>query len=231
MLLSAFRTSFILVKTLRIVPYRICLKTIKHVNVNSTTIVRFYCCGGWICKQCRDESDAKCREEDLMKCIVANVLFVSQQLQLGIWYSVEDSGSSFFATDKEKGLQFIKQAADQRDPEALLLTALKYRTGTHELERDKSKYFYYLIEASAADLRFPDLRRILGLVYDRQNNENMNITTLAASKGDAKACDMLGEYFSSADCGLTKSLILAKHYSEKSLEDESFDSILEVLYT
>jgi len=47
-----------------------------------------------------------------MKCIVANVLFVSQQIQLGIWYSGEDSGSSFFATDKEKG--FIKQAADSR---------------------------------------------------------------------------------------------------------------------
>ena len=25
--------------------------------------IRFYCCDGWICKQCRDESDAKCREE------------------------------------------------------------------------------------------------------------------------------------------------------------------------
>lgn len=48
------------------------------------------------------------------------------QLQLGIWYSGENSGTSFFATDKEKGLQFIKQAADQRDPEALLLMALKY---------------------------------------------------------------------------------------------------------
>jgi len=69
----------------------------------------------------------------------------------------------------------------------------------------------------------------LGLVYDRQNNENMNLhytTTLAASKGDAKACGMLGEYFSSADCGLTRSLILAKHYSEKSLEDEKFDSMI-----
>ena len=27
----------------------ICLETIKHVN--STTLVRFYCCGGWICRQ------------------------------------------------------------------------------------------------------------------------------------------------------------------------------------
>ena len=50
-------------------------------------------------------------------------------------------------------------------------------------------------------------------------------TTLAASKGDAKACGMLGEYFSSADCGLTRSLILAKHYSEKRLQDECFGSI------
>ena len=30
--------------------------------------------------------------------------------------------------------------------------ALKCRRGTHEFERDESKYFYYLKEASAADL-------------------------------------------------------------------------------
>eukprot|EP00984_Skeletonema_dohrnii_P016627 scaffold7433_cov72-Skeletonema_dohrnii-CCMP3373.AAC.1 len=93
-----------------------------------------------------------------------------------------------------KGLQFIKQAADQRVPaEALLLMALKGFGCRSRIHR-RTKYF-------------------LGLVYDRPNNENMNLhytATLAASKGDAKACGMLGEYF------LTKSLILAKYYSEKS---------------
>ena len=53
----------------------------------------------------------------------------------------------------------------------------------------------------------------------------LHYITLAASQGDSTACCLLGGYFTNADCGLPKSLILAKHYSEKSLEVDSFDSI------
>jgi len=51
----------------------------------------------------------------------------------------------------------------------------------------------------------------------------LHYITLAASQGNSTACGILGQYFSSAEwcpCGLTKSLILAKHYSKMSLEED-----------
>jgi len=49
-------------------------------------------------------------------------------------------------------MQFIKQAADQRWPDALFEMAMAHRGET--LERDESKYMYYLKEA--ANLGHPD---------------------------------------------------------------------------
>eukprot|EP00985_Skeletonema_marinoi_P019784 scaffold11482_cov103-Skeletonema_marinoi.AAC.3 len=140
------------------------------------------------------------------------------QTQIGMWYLGEESGSNFFAFDEEKGLQFLKQAADQRDSDALLEMALAYSEKT--LKWDESKYMYYLKEA--ADLGHPGAQRMLGLAYESSNDEKtrLHYITLAASQGDAVACYTLGAYFMCVECGLTKSLILAKHYSEKSLEDD-----------
>ena len=122
-------------------------------------------------------------------------------------------GVNGFALDKEKGLKFIKQAADQRDPEAL------FAYSGETLERDKSKYMYYLKDA--ADLGHTEAQQELALTYSTHEKEKrLHYTTLAASQGDAKACGILGAYFIYAECGLTKSLVLAKHYCEKNLEDE-----------
>ena len=112
----------------------ICLETIKHVN--RMTIKRLFCCGGWICKQCgferiKDEEEGLadkfsgkctlCRESipdanDHKKIMTltsnhANKGRAWAQANVGTWYL---RGMHDFALDKEKGLQFIKQAADQR---------------------------------------------------------------------------------------------------------------------
>eukprot|EP00984_Skeletonema_dohrnii_P013427 scaffold5570_cov87-Skeletonema_dohrnii-CCMP3373.AAC.3 len=216
----------------------ICLETIKHVNF--MTIIRFYCCGGWICRQCSDEREAKykaekfdemfhgrcplCRERipdanDHKKTRTITAKHANKgrawaQTYIGTCYL---RGMNGFALDKKKGLQFLKQAADQRDPEALFAIAFVYKEET--LERDESKCVYYLKEA--ADLGHTDAQQELALTYSTHEKEKrLHYTTLAASQGDAKACDMLGAHFMYAECGLTKSLVLAKHYCEKNLEDE-----------
>jgi|SaaInl74LU_5_DNA_1037368.scaffolds.fasta_scaffold08578_2 TPR repeat protein len=98
------------------------------------------------------------------------------------------------------------------------MTALAYEGEI--LDRDESKYVYYLKEA--ADLGHQGAQGTLGLAYNRQKEDktSLHYITLAASQGDPKACGTLGSYFLNAECGLSKSLILAKHYSEKSLEDD-----------
>eukprot|EP00985_Skeletonema_marinoi_P010947 scaffold5153_cov100-Skeletonema_marinoi.AAC.1 len=222
----------------------ICLETIKHVN--NTTTSRFFCCGGFTCKKCSEERKAKGKEEGFdemyrAKCPLCrermpkegefkkvNSLVLEHankgrawaQMHVGIKYF---HGVNGYDLDKERGLKLIEESADQRDPDGLLQLACVCKGET--LERDESKYVHYLKEA--ADLGHPRAQRLLALTYERQDNEKMllHYITLAASQGDSIACCLLGGYFTNADCGLPKSLILAKHYSEKSLEVDSFDSI------
>jgi TPR repeat protein len=95
---------------------------------------------------------------------------------------------------------------------------LTYKEGT--LERDESKYIQYLKEA--AILGQPGAQEELATAYNRRNNEQEQIlhyATLAASHGNSRACGMLGHFFMRAECGLTESLILGKHYSEMYFED------------
>eukprot|EP00984_Skeletonema_dohrnii_P021943 scaffold11070_cov164-Skeletonema_dohrnii-CCMP3373.AAC.2 len=217
----------------------ICLETIKHVN--ATKIRRFYCCGGFTCKQCCDEHEAKYSAEgfDEMyrgKCPLCRAKIPREgdskeigtkllkhankgrawaQMKLGSWYS---TGTNGFALDRQKGLQLLEQAADQRYPDALFMMALAY--SGEILERDESKYMYYLKEA--ADLGQQGAQKELATAYNRQNNEEektIHYATLAASQNMSAACGMLGHLFMRAECGLTESLILAKHYSEKYFED------------
>ncbi|KAK1736815.1 hypothetical protein QTG54_012263 [Skeletonema marinoi] len=65
MLSSAFRTSYILLKTLR---------TARYVLRRSHLL---FCCGGLICKQYSDERAAKYKSE-ILTCIVANAHFVGK---------------------------------------------------------------------------------------------------------------------------------------------------------
>mmetsp|Transcript_4118 Transcript_4118/g.5338 ORF Transcript_4118/g.5338 Transcript_4118/m.5338 type:complete len:201 (-) Transcript_4118:420-1022(-) len=128
------------------------------------------------------------------------------------------NGVNSFALDKEKRLQSIKQAADQRDPDGLFEMALTCKEGT--LERNESRYMHYLKEA--ANLGQQDAQEELATAYNRRNNEQEQIlhyATLAASHGNSRACGMLGHFFMRAECGLTESLILGKHYSEMYFED------------
>jgi len=197
----------------------ICLETVKHVN--SKTTIRFGCCGGVTCKQCGDEREAKykaekidemfhgrcalCRERRIpdandhkeigtMILKHANKGRAWAQTHIGTCYL---RGVNGYDLDKKKGLQFIKQAADQRWPDALFEMAMAHRGET--LERDESKYMYYLKEA--ANLGHPDAQRMLGINDNRQEDENMYLhyITLAASQGNSTACGILGQYFSSAE--------------------------------
>ena len=217
----------------------ICLETIKHVN--STTITRLFCCGGWICKQCsnaRKDKDKEGASDEMYrdKCPLCREEFPNEgdykelgtralehsnkgkawaQMYFGARYL---NGIHDFSLDEKKGLKLIEEAADQRDPDALFMLALEYNIG-EKLERDESKYMYYLKEA--ANLGFSDAQRMMGITYDGQKDDNimhLHYITLAASQGDSKACGMLGAHFMNAECGLTKSLVLAKHYCEKNLE-------------
>eukprot|EP00984_Skeletonema_dohrnii_P028064 scaffold17881_cov148-Skeletonema_dohrnii-CCMP3373.AAC.8 len=222
----------------------ICLETVKHVN--SKTTIRFYCCGGFTCTKCSDERMAKytaegfdemyrgkcplCREKmpiegdykeiGSMLLKHANKGKAWAQMHVGNKYF---NGRNGYDLDRERGLKLIEESADQRDPDGLLHLALALAYSGETLERDESKYVHYLKEA--ADLGHPDAQLQLALTYERQDNEKMllHYITLAASRGDSTACCLLGGYFTNADCGLPKSLILAKHYSEKSLEVDSFE--------
>ena len=117
------------------------------------------------------------------------------QAYVGIWYL---NGMRGFALDKDKGLQFIKQAADQRGPDGLIQMAMAYSGET--LECDESKYVHYSKEA--ADLGHPSAQHMLGISYKEcsNNKKHLHYTTLAASQGDSKACGMLGAYFIYAEC-------------------------------
>ena len=169
------------------------------------------------CPLCRDTlinvSDQKRENSKILEH--ANNGRAWAQSLVGTWYM---DGTYGFALDKEKGLRFKQQAADQRDPGALAEIALAYNEGD-TLERNESKYLHYMKEA--ADLGHTEAQQELALTYSTHEKEKrLHYTTLAASQGDAKACGMLGAYFIYAECGLTKSLVLAKHYCEKNLEDE-----------
>ncbi|KAK1736817.1 hypothetical protein QTG54_012262 [Skeletonema marinoi] len=102
-------------------------------------------------------------------------------------------GVNGFALDKEKGLKLIEESADQQ----------------------------------AAILGQPGAQEELATAYNfRRNNEQEQIlhyATLAASHGNSRACGVLGHFFMRAECGLTESLILGKHYSEKYFEDGRSD--------
>ena len=211
----------------------ICLETIKHVNC--MTITRFYCCGGLVCKQCSNERNKDkeeglgdkfcgkcplCREELLSASKIGNI--ISKHANKGRAWAQFDVGTCYlrgmngFALDKDKGLQLIEESADQRDPDGLLQLALLYKGGA--LEWDESKYMYYLKEA--ADLGHQSAQLQLSTIYHKCSNkkEHLHYITLAASQGDPNACGKLGAYFVHSECGLTKSLVLAKHYFEKVFE-------------
>ncbi len=175
----------------------ICLETIKHVNSN--TVSRFNCCGGWMCKQCHDEREANCKRDgfDTLrgKCPLcreeiyeiddcgnkkmrAQVLEHSNKgrawalSKLGAWYSNEMIGKVFgIPFDKEKGLDYLKQAADQRDSDAFVEMAMSFFSS----ERDESKHMYYLEQA--ADLGHPDAQRILGDVTKARMIRDVFITS------------------------------------------------------
>eukprot|EP00985_Skeletonema_marinoi_P023272 scaffold15391_cov99-Skeletonema_marinoi.AAC.1 len=215
----------------------ICLETIKHVN--STTIIRFFCCGGWICKQCSNERNAKrkaggfdemyrnkcplCREKMIRGDNHEKAKFMAlEHSNKGRAWAKSQIGSAYMGgmsglpLDREKGVQFFKEAADQRDPDGLLELAVAYNIGyTGVLERDESKYLYYLGEA--ADLGHPRAQRLLALTHDDECNCEkgyLHYITLAASNGDYKAGVSLGHSYIFAQHGLTKSYTLGKHYSD-----------------
>ncbi len=104
--------------------------------------------------------------------------------KLGAWYSNEMVGKVFgIPFDKEKGLHFLKKAADHRDSDALYEMTMSF----FPPEQDESKHVYYLKEA--ADLGHSCAQALLGDAYKRQNDDegNLHYTTLAASQGDFHA--------------------------------------------
>mmetsp|Transcript_28046 Transcript_28046/g.40098 ORF Transcript_28046/g.40098 Transcript_28046/m.40098 type:complete len:431 (+) Transcript_28046:88-1380(+) len=216
----------------------ICLETIKHVN--SETVVRFYCCGGFTCTKCGkeriDNSEIEgfdkmfrdkcplCREKmsgefKKMRTKIlehANKGRAWAQFHIGRWYSNETGKEIGIPIDKEKGLHFLKQAADQRDSDAFLEMAKMSFTSP---ERDETKRMYYLKEA--ADLGNQIAQVLLADAFNRQKDDKgrLHYITLAASQGDPNALSNLGYLFMKGECGLARSLILAKHYNGKSLKD------------
>ena len=80
------------------------------------------------------------------------------QFQIGLYHS---HGLFGFSLDEEKGLQLIKQAAEQRDSDALLELALALAYSGETLEPDEEKYMHYLKEA--ADLGHPGAQQMLGI--------------------------------------------------------------------
>ncbi len=215
----------------------ICLETIKFVN--STTTKRLFCCGGWICKQCFEERDANGEKEgfDTMfsnKCPLCRESFsvdgkeagamvlehsnkgkawAQIQIEIGLWcLDTTERKKCGLSFDEKKSRELIEQAADQGDPDALYWMAIEY--GDEEMSN-----MHYL--RKAADLGIHLAQYDLALFYDKNNEKEkyLHYITLAASQGHSKSYTALGALFIHAECGLTQSLILAKHYAGKSLED------------
>ncbi len=209
----------------------ICLETIKYLNIG--TIVRFNCCGGLTCVQCNEKRKSNvrdgvdemyqgkcplCREripgttehEEIGKNILkhANEGRAWAQMKIGMWYSDEMFGKKYgFRFDKEKAVQFLKQAADQGDSDAVMGLAFARKKAL--LDWDESKYMHYL--KMGADLGNPDAQKELSR---RDKEKFVHYTTLAVSQGDTEACAMLGYHFMAR-----KSFILAKYYTEKYIEN------------
>ena len=221
----------------------ICLETIKYVN--SETVSRFNCCGCIVCKQCTKARIATCKKEgsDEMlrnKCplcrenlfrkddysykkIGKKVLEHSNRgcawalTKVGKWHLNEVGKKFGFSFNKEKGLQLLKQAVDQRNSDALMEMADVYSGETHE-------QLYYMKEA--ANLGHRGAQYLLAKEYISQNRDIdscLHYVTLAVNEGLSIACGLLGQMFMSGECGLTISLVLAKHYFEKCLEDAEND--------
>ncbi len=193
-----------------------------------------------MCKQCADERTSNmerhgfdvnfrskcpfCREEMAIddKKVGAKILKHSNrgrawaQHQIGRCYSNEMIGKNYgIPFDKEKGLQLLKQAADQRDSDALLEIAMTFFPS----ERDESKHMHYLKEA--ADLGHPFAQGKLGDAYRSKDDKGrLHYMTLAASQGiPPRACVELGNMFMIGECGLAKSSILGKRYHEECFND------------
>mmetsp|Transcript_9266 Transcript_9266/g.14244 ORF Transcript_9266/g.14244 Transcript_9266/m.14244 type:complete len:316 (+) Transcript_9266:402-1349(+) len=198
---------------------------------------RSFCCGGWVCQKCAEERNANvekegfdemfsnkcplCRERLSVDCKEDGAMVLEHsnkgkawaQFQIGFWclYTTERKkhGLSF---DEKKSRELIEQAADQGDPDALFWMAREYRD-------EEMSNMHYL--RKAADLGIHLAQYDLALFYDKNNEKEkyLHYITLAASQGHSKSYTALGSLFIHAKCGLTQSLILAKHYAGKSLED------------
>ena len=230
----------------------ICLETIKHVN--TTTVSRFYCCGGFACKHCADERTSKLKNGfgDAMfnnKCPLCREIFPQAgkemmrkmlqhsnkgkawaQVSLGALYMCEERSKKFgFPLDKAKGRQLIKQAAEQHNSDACYLIAIEHDRLGETAPGQK-------VMKEAADLGHIaaqyEIARDMALLVTQSDCSDtretlLHYVTLAASQGESNACCILGQMFmkdeglkmfESAECGLTKSFVLAKHYSEKGME-------------
>ena len=213
----------------------ICLETIKYIN--SYSVVRFGCCGGWACKNCSNTRANQGTDTDVMmknKCPLCRTKFPSKnevwpilkrhardgrawaQYRMGrlLWYGVQG-----VPANKVEGLKMIKLAAEQQYADALFGLALINEKGCEGLVEQSYSKFMTLLEG-AADLGLPVAQNNLALEFSSCGSEDIQrkavlYSTLAASQGNlAIAYDRLGSLFLEGVGGLVKSLYLAKHYSE-----------------
>ena len=165
------------------------------------------------CPLCRERFSVDGKEAGAMVLEHSNKGKAWAQFQIGLWclYTTErkDYGLSF---DEKKGRELIEQAADQGDPDALYWMAIEYRD-------EEMSNMHYL--RKAADLGYDLAQYDLAVFYDKNNEKEkyLHYITLAASQGHSKSYTALGALFIHAEYVLTQSLILAKHYAGKSLED------------
>ncbi len=76
-----------------------------------------------------------------------------------------------------------------------------------------TNFIHYLKEAADAGHR--EAQRMYGLAHNSRDDKiHLHYITLAVSQYDPDAWGMLGNMFLSAKCGLSRSSILAKHYTE-----------------
>ena len=158
------------------------------------------------------------------------------QVSLGALYISEEVSKKFgFPFDKAKGRKLIKQAAEQRNADACYLMAAEHHRLGEIAPGHKGPRLMYVKEAADLghiDAQYELARNVTQFETSDTRETLLHYVTLAASQGDSKACGMLGQMFmkdegmnlfTSAECVQTKSFVLAKHYSEKRLEDAEED--------
>mmetsp|Transcript_25626 Transcript_25626/g.54129 ORF Transcript_25626/g.54129 Transcript_25626/m.54129 type:complete len:433 (-) Transcript_25626:160-1458(-) len=219
----------------------ICLDTIDLQGLDTTTIL--VCCGHFLCLECTEANASQSEENKMRSCPLCRAPFPRDaeemnrkveilaergnpmaQAKVGDWYMKGVNGRP---VNYAKAHQMLERSAENRNALSLMLLATAHMKGSG-VPQSKSKAMMYM--KKSADVGYAVAQHILAVQFYLKAGGKANqrqavfYTTLAyhnkhdgnKSSRFGSVSSQLGYWFYHGSCGLTKSLILAKHYLEQS---------------